>query len=171
MVPVNHVVILSVLGVAVLTDVKTGKIKNWLTLPAIALGPVVCTLAAGGHGAVLSMQAIGLMALVGMVVFSFRILGGGDLKLLVAVGALGAVPDGLVFVRNTLMFTALAGGVLALVVLMWQRRAAAAASQLARAAWLKMTLRVNCLAGIGRTKIPYSLAIATGTIVAIVWPL
>ena len=82
-----------VLIIAAVTDYRWGKIYNWLTLPAIGVG-LVFWLIAGltGHD-----QGIGasLFAFAcGLVPFGFMALrgwlGGGDAKLMAAVGALSA---------------------------------------------------------------------------------
>jgi len=148
-------------------DVRTRRIPNALTFPAAALGLIVATLAHGGQGAVTS--AAGL--LVGLTLFFplFLLggLGGGDVKLMGALGAwLGtSVMLGVAF------YTSLAGGVLAIVLIVRHGYAAQAARNL----WLLLThWRV---VGIERVdsvtletsdgpKLPYALPIATGLALA-----
>lgn len=166
--PFNQVLLIIVLLIAVVTDVKTRKIKNWLTFPAIAAGPIVLLFLSGKAGAISSLQGIGIMIAVSVVAVSFGVLAGGDIKLLVAVGSLG----GLNIIRDSLLLSALAGGILAMLFLIRHRQAAAVTKGLARAAWLKMILRVDSMEGM-RTgiKIPYSIAIAAGTVAAMLKPL
>ena len=160
----SEVMLFAVLFVAVATDVKTGKIKNWLTLPALACGPIVHLLQGGKNEAVLSLAGLGAMLVVAALLLSFRLVGGGDAKLLVAVGSLA----GIALVTNTLLYMAIAGGLMALITLILQRRTSAVAGQLARTAFLKLRLGVSIPWALpNRTKLPYSIAIATGTIVAV----
>ena len=80
-----------VLVTAAITDWKTGKIYNWLTIPAMVVGLVFWT-AAGADGALSSLGQSALSLVVGFVPFALIValggMGGGDAKLLGAVGAL-----------------------------------------------------------------------------------
>lgn len=162
---VSESVLLAVLVVSVVTDVATGKIKNWLTLPAIASGPIIHYFQ--GNDVVLSLAGIGVMILVGALLYLPGIMGAGDVKLLMAVGSLAGVD----FVRDALLFTALAGGVLALIVMIRHRIALKVTKDLARVAWMKMVLRVGVsdIPKSGR-KMPYAIAIAVGTTLAVFLP-
>ena len=159
----SQFILLAVLVVAVATDVRTGKIKNWLTFPALAAGPVIHFLEGGKHQAALSLAGMGAMILVAALLLSFRLMGGGDAKLLVAVGSLA----GWSIVLPALLFTALAGGLMAIISLVAQRKFFALIRQAAGSVWLKLGLRVKCpWVMVSRTKLPYSIAIATGTVLA-----
>jgi prepilin peptidase CpaA len=77
--------------VAATTDMKTGRIPNWLTLPVVALALLAHVIAQGTWGAIES--AAGLMLCAGVPWLAFRVsggkaIGGGDVKLF---GALGAI--------------------------------------------------------------------------------
>lgn len=161
---ISKIVLLVVLAVAVYTDIRIGKIKNWLTLPAIVIGPILHFVQAGRVSALSSVEAIGVMILVCIVLVLFRAIGGGDIKLLVAVGSLA----GMSLVWTTLLYTALAGGVLALVYLVIRRRAVDVTKQVATEAMTSVLLKakpvIGCNSGI---KVPYSIAIAAGTLAAL----
>lgn len=81
---------LGVSGIAAFTDLRTGRIPNWLTLPAALLG-LGFHLASAGWGG-LAWSFVGLLAS-GLVpaglyrVTRGRGLGGGDVKLFSALGA------------------------------------------------------------------------------------
>jgi len=102
--------------VASVSDVRTRRIPNLLTLPAIAAGLVANTVVGGFSG--LGMSAAGILT-AGLVVGGFcwfRAMGFGDLKLCAAVGAwIG--PSALLF---ALLITAMAGGVMAIVYAVWK---------------------------------------------------
>ncbi|MFM8747107.1 MAG: prepilin peptidase [Aestuariivirga sp.] len=97
-------------------DAMTMRIPNWLTgLIALAFFPLAI---GSGLGAWLIGQhmAVGAaLLLLGFVLFSFGFIGGGDAKLLAAAGLWFGYPSVLPFV----MYTALAGGVLAIVIGLW----------------------------------------------------
>jgi len=86
--------------IAATTDVRTGLVPNWLTLPAAGLGVLLAILAglihpdAGGRFGPLSGSLLGLLAgfLPCLVFFIFGLIGGGDVKLMAAVGAISASP-------------------------------------------------------------------------------
>lgn len=162
----NEVALLGILAVAVATDVRTGKIRNWLTFPALASGPIINFLIGGKSQAALSFAGMGAMILVAALLLTFRLVGGGDAKLLVAVGSLA----GWTLVVPALLFTAVAGGMMAIIALLAQRKVFALFGQFARMIWLRMGLRVgSSWQSVTRTKLPYSVAIAAGTILAMFW--
>ena len=73
------------------TDWRSRRIPNWLTIPALALGVAVHGLAAGGPGVLESLKGVGLALAVLLPLVLLGALGGGDWKLLGALGAfLGA---------------------------------------------------------------------------------
>src|SRR6476646_6105704 len=95
----SDVVLLAGLSWAVVTDVRSRRISNRLTYPLMALGLAANGLAGGWGGA--RDSALGWL---------LGAIGAGDLKLLAAIGAL----KGPEFVLHAAVYTALAGGVLAL---------------------------------------------------------
>lgn len=124
------------LVVTAFTDLAYGLVYDWLTIPAACLGLLVHTLVDGWAGT--ERAALGLAVAVG--IFGLGVLlgglGGGDAKAMAAVGALGGYP----FILWALLYTAVIGGVIGLVVLM--------------------------RSGPGNRKsatVPYGLAIAVGT--------
>lgn len=80
--------LLALAATAALTDSRTGLIPNWLTLPSLALAPLAQLFAVGPGacgGALLGALAC---ALVPLVLFGLAAIGGGDVKLFAALGAL-----------------------------------------------------------------------------------
>lgn len=159
---VSDVLLIVVLLTAAITDIRKGKIYNILTVPAILTGIVIALFR---HEALSSIEGAGIMLAVGLVLLMFGILGGGDAKLLIAVGAL----EGAAFVVPSLLYSALAGGVLAIVVLIYQRRTKTTLQKIAINAALKVTSKSPVLLAPDRNnRLPYGIAIAAGCLVALV---
>jgi prepilin peptidase CpaA len=74
-------------AVAAWTDTRTGHIPNWLTLPVVAIAPLA-HLILGGLGP-FAHSLVGLFACAALPLFLFRkgAMGGGDVKLFAALGA------------------------------------------------------------------------------------
>ncbi len=80
----------SITAVAAFTDYRTGKIYNWLTLPALLTGLVVAMLM-GVPTMISALQGVAVACVIFLPMFFGGILGGGDVKLLMALGTvLGA---------------------------------------------------------------------------------
>jgi len=79
---------LGVAAAAAVYDWRRGEIPNWLTLPPVVLAPCVYGLAFGIEHALHSLAAAFLGGLVPYVLFRWGAMGGGDVKLF---GALGAI--------------------------------------------------------------------------------
>ncbi len=117
MITVWGVAALIVAAVACVTDVKTRRIPNVLTMSAAALALVFHTAVSGWHGALLSASGLLLGLAIFFPVFILRGMGAGDVKLL---GALGAWL-GPSLVMWTALYGAIAGGILAIVVAAFHR--------------------------------------------------
>ena len=97
-------------------DLRTKKIPNQLTLPAAVAGMVI-NLIFGGFGGLLT-SILGLTA--GFACITLWFLGGlkaGDVKLYMAVGALG----GWRYAMNAIMYSILIGGGVALVLMLMRK--------------------------------------------------
>jgi len=107
-----------ILAVAAWTDLKDRVVPNWLTLPAMGLGLVLGIYYQGWAG--LGGAGLGLLTggLIFLLPFFLGAMGGGDVKLLAAVGALG----GPFFVLKTALYACLLGGVLALGIMLISSR-------------------------------------------------
>jgi prepilin peptidase CpaA len=77
-----------ILGCAAWNDLKHHRIPNWLTLPSIIVGLLLCYFDGGIEG--LKSSAIGLTVgfTIFLIPFALGGMGGGDVKLMAAVGAL-----------------------------------------------------------------------------------
>jgi prepilin peptidase CpaA len=86
---------LSVTLVASVTDVRSGLIPNWLTLPTLLLGPLIEASFGGLRGFLLSLLGILVAGAVPLLFHRLGAMGGGDVKLFAALGGLGGPRLGL----------------------------------------------------------------------------
>lgn len=86
-IPVQLLLAATVL-IAAATDLWRREIPNWLTLGAIIAGLVVHPALTGWEGFRLSMMGFLIAAVIFLPLFALRFLGGGDVKLMGAIGAL-----------------------------------------------------------------------------------
>lgn len=165
---------------AVVTDLRSRRIPNILVLTGLVMAFSLHMLALmGGTAALAGPQwwaplagcAAGLAAL--MPLHLMRACGAGDVKLLAMVGAFVGTPA----VLTAALYTLLAGGLLS-VLFMFGRGVAAQTLTNVRVLLADWRLqarggRVAPLAPLERTavRLPYAVAIATGTAAALVWPL
>jgi len=100
------------LAMAAYTDIKTFRIPNVLVLSIGALGIVRLVLWHDPLTAIFAVAMVGLIFITGILLFSFRLVGGGDVKLLMASCLMIRYPDYFSF------FTAMAlfGAVLAITI-------------------------------------------------------
>ena len=114
------IVIIIIVGIASLIDLKTRRIPNWLTFSAAAAGLAACYLLSGWQGVFFSAKGLLVGILVFLIPFSFGGMGGGDVKLMGAIGAF----KGVHFIIITAFLVAIWGGVLALAALFWKKKSA-----------------------------------------------
>lgn len=161
-------------AICVVTDVRFGKIFNVVTLPAAIIG-LILNIVFGGLGGPaergLVASLCGFATGFGVFLLSSafgRILGGGDIKLLMALGAIQG-PSTLLL---TIIYTALAGGVMAIVVMLWRRDFMAGIRRLLSGLTLRVVARVPI--DVSETKstarLPYAIPIAVGCLIAVFAP-
>jgi prepilin peptidase CpaA len=103
---------------AAVSDVRSRNIPNWLTLGGIATGLALHAFLTGWAGLKFSAAGFGLAALIFLPLFALRFLGGGDVKLMAAVGALAGLQNLIaIFIVDTIL-----GGVAALVLIVVKGR-------------------------------------------------
>jgi len=159
-----------VLLVAAVTDVRTGKVYNWLTLPSMGIG-ILLAVALGAYqggqlmaldrfgDSVLAMFA-GLLAL-GLVCGAGG-MGWGDVKLL---GAFGAICASWQCVVSALIYSFVIAAAMAIVVMIRHRLVKRTFARLFGAA-VMATAKVKPEIPDDSPRIPYALALAIGGIVA-----
>jgi prepilin peptidase CpaA len=146
--------LLAWLGICVWLDLKTRRLPNALTVAGLVAALLLQAFVPPGDGllhpvrpgsvgVLRALLAAAGMLIVALILWRLKLFGAGDAKMLVAIAALvgthGAAP--------VLLLTLCAGGVLALAVLVWHRTGGHAPA-----------------AGSGSFRLPYSVAIMSGTL-------
>jgi prepilin peptidase CpaA len=112
--PVTTVCVIAIALVACVWDVKSARIPNWLTFTAAVAAVVFHALAPQGHGLGAAVGGLLLGLAIFFPLFALRAMGAGDIKLLAALGAW----IGWSQVFWVAMYASVAGGVLAIVVML-----------------------------------------------------
>jgi prepilin peptidase CpaA len=158
------------LAISVVTDVRERLIYNVVTLPAMVLALAVRGLMAGfrvENGLLSGLVGLAAGGLVFYVMFLFGGMGGGDVKLMAAVGAALGFP----VVLYAVAFTALVGGLLAVLVMLWEGSLVETFANMGKK--LAHALRIKRIEGEPPPPkyIPYGVAIAIGSVWAVAWDL
>jgi prepilin peptidase CpaA len=146
------------------TDWRSRRIHNWLTVPALLLGIAANSLALGWSGAKEALLGAGLGLGLLLPFVLVRSLGGGDWKL---IGALGAFlgPPRLIAV---LVATILVAGAMALVLVVWKRRVGQTLRNVGRMLAALFTLHLPgpevSLDNPESLKVPFGVAVAVAVV-------
>jgi prepilin peptidase CpaA len=164
----QDIVLAVMLLFCLLTDLRERKIYNVVILPVLFFGLAFNLFTDGWSGLVHSLAGclIGLGILI--IPFAFGGMGAGDVKLLAVIGAV----KGPVFILYTALGMAIAGGIIALGVLIYQRQLVSLALRLIGGLNLLVGTRFQVVAfDLNRKKImfPYGLAIVAGAAGAFWW--
>jgi prepilin peptidase CpaA len=154
---ITHYIAALVATIAMVTDIRSRRVPNWLTGGSVLLGLLLHGRSSGLDGLAMAIFGTCLGLSVLFPFYLLRVMGAGDVKLLAGLGALVG-PRMLV---SIVIFSALAGGVIA-------------AIMLARRGRLLLTLRSMFLrqspTGLSGVTAPYAVAIAAGTYLSLVLP-
>jgi prepilin peptidase CpaA len=110
--------VVALVSTGAVTDLRTRRIPNALTFGGAASGLLANLATHQQRGIWVSLAGWALGTALLLIPFMLRMMGGGDVKLLAAVGAWG----GPVLVLNTLLIGAIAGSVMAIVVIVVEGR-------------------------------------------------
>ncbi|MHB8171482.1 MAG: A24 family peptidase [Thermincolia bacterium] len=152
---------------ALYTDIKSRKIYNAVLVPAIILGLGINIYYGGWDGLLFSGMGLMLGLLVFIFPFVFGGLGAGDVKLLAAIGAI----KGPLFVWQVALGSAFAGGLIALIILVKQKRFLSSMKNIWMSIYtLVLAKDARSLKTLDQAEyheaFPYGVAIAVGTLAA-----
>lgn len=165
----STVLICTLVGVAIFTDLRWRRIPNILTFSAFGIAMIVRAAIQGWSGLGLALAGAVLAPLLLLLVHGGRGLGMGDLKLAVAIGAIA----GPVMAVTMMLLSAVVGGIQAIVIM---ARAGGLLSQLVNTLLIglpfrKKTIKQDIPAETQPSKantMPYGLAIGIGSLLTLV---
>jgi prepilin peptidase CpaA len=113
----SNYLLLILLIICVITDLRERKIYNAVLLPCLLIAWILHTVMGGIHGLLDAMlgAVVGLAIL--LIPFLLGGMGAGDVKLLAVIGAI----KGIGFVLTASVYMALAGGIMAIFVLLFRK--------------------------------------------------
>jgi prepilin peptidase CpaA len=118
MIPWSYQVLLVILVIlAAGFDIRYRRIPNWLVFIGMLLGLAMNLFLFGWAGLQLSLIGVGLAFLIYFPMFVLRGMGAGDVKLMMAIGALVGPANWLAI----FFFTGILGGLLAIGILLWRK--------------------------------------------------
>ncbi len=104
---------------AVYNDIRSFKIKNLVTYPAVVLGIFINTYLYGIEGFKDTIIAVFIPIIVLFIFFALRMLGAGDIKLYCAIGAI----MGWKFIVACLAYSFIFGGFISVIILLLRKNA------------------------------------------------
>jgi prepilin peptidase CpaA len=149
-------------AIAACIDLRTRRVPNWLTLSTLGLALALVSLQGVASLERALLVVLGAL-LLGILLHASGLLGGGDVKLLIAIAALVGFPNCVALV----LYTAVAGGVLAIGVSVVQRRlpeVMAKTNSALTAMWISKRVAIDRATGAASAndRLPYAVAIAAG---------
>lgn len=160
---------LAAVSMAAALDIHKRIIPNWLTLPLWPLGLILGAWVSGIEGFTAAVSACLLGLSVGVVFWLLGWFGGGDAKLVAAIGAIVGIHHIAVF----LTAIAVAGGVTSVLVLLWQGGAGKAWQRWKATFYTSLAGRKLNYIGPDsqelQIRFPYAVPIAIGCLMAIGW--
>ena len=162
------VILVIVLLISLITDLKSRKILNILTLPAVLFAFSYYLYTAGFEGLLLSGKGflVGLCLLI--IPYLLGGMGAGDVKLMAAIGAL----MGTNFVFYSFIYTALIGGIIGLfIIIKTNGFMNTIKSFVYNVLFFRSSLGSLLIDGNKESRIafPYGVAIALGTFCSLLW--
>ena len=109
-----QMVLAGLTAIAAVSDLRWRMIPNWLVLGGLILGFGLNVYLFGWSGLLRSSLGFGLAAVVYLPLFALRAMGGGDVKLMAAVGSIAGASHWF----TIFLFTSILGGILALLLIM-----------------------------------------------------
>ncbi len=159
-----------VLVVAAVTDVISGKVYNWLTYPAMVAGiiwSVILNWTGGGAQAALPGLGESLIAMIAgivgfAIIFAAGGMGGGDVKLM---GAVGAITASMQCVLATAFYAFIIAAIIAIIVMFKRKLVKQTITRLFNAL-LFFSARIKTELPTDSPRIPFALAICIGGLLA-----
>jgi prepilin peptidase CpaA len=163
----SWIVLAVVLVLAAVCDLRWGSVYNWLTYPAIVVGLALgaaAGAAAGDWKDGLTNHVLGFGFAFGVLFVAYLMggMGGGDVKLMAAVGAILGWPGAL----HAVFYSFLVGAAVGLVMMVWRGQTWSALRRL----WLAIrilplpTARMDEAVPTSTFRVPFGFAVCLGTL-------
>lgn len=162
-------ILLPVCAAACYTDLRHRIISNKLTIPLILVAPALWGALAGWLGVKASLIGILLGLLLLIIPYMLGGMGGGDVKLLMALGGIG----GPAFVFSVFIYMSIAGGIIALVMLVQKRVLTSTLKNISTSIWWLAATGGSVQLDMAPTKLtmPYAFCITAGVVASLAYPL
>ncbi|CEG28322.1 A24 family peptidase [Bacillus sp. B-jedd] len=160
----ENILLLILLLICTVTDIKSRKILNIVTFPAIIIGFLLYLFTNGYEGFLFSGKGflVGLGVL--FIPFAMGGIGAGDVKLMAAIGTM----KGAFFVFYAFLYAAIVGGLIALFILIWRRDVKGFFARIINSLLLLSFNKSKESIQVSKTDLaptfPYGVAIAVGTV-------
>lgn len=115
----EYVGVFILLGAAFLTDLKSMKIPNVLTISGVVAGLLWHFLDEGWAGALFALRGAAIGFVLMLVLYWFRAIGGGDVKLFAGIGAW----TGAQMTLHIIVYSILCAGLIGVIILILRREA------------------------------------------------
>ncbi|MBM3793190.1 MAG: hypothetical protein FJW31_03795 [Acidobacteria bacterium] len=116
--PALQAILVAVAMAAAVTDLRSRRIPNWLTVSAVVAAFAVRAALSGWTGVLAAAMGFALAMAIYAALFALRVMGGGDVKLMAALGAIAGPANWLVI----FFITSLIGGPIVLVTVLLRGR-------------------------------------------------
>jgi prepilin peptidase CpaA len=152
---------------AFVTDIKSMKIPNKLTIPAILCGMTYHLIVTGWSGAMFAAKGLVAGFSILLVMYWVGAVGAGDVKLFGGIGAW----TGIIFTVQTLLYSVLFAGLIGILILLWRKDILSHLRQLVSGIGNLLLLKDTGLLKNRREQIrfPFMLAVVPGIICAYVY--
>jgi len=162
---ISDLFLILLLVISAYTDLRKRKILNFITFPAIVIGLILNLIFGGWDGLLNGCLGFLIGFTVFFLLYVFGGMGGGDVKLMGAIGAIKGFP----FIIDAMFLSIFCGGILAVIVII---RKGAVWISLKRIFRLIVTilipgLKTEHVKKEDTYKIPYGFCIALGTFIAL----
>ncbi|RDW21723.1 A24 family peptidase [Oceanobacillus chungangensis] len=105
------------LVIAFMTDVKYQKLPNWLTAGGMLIGIVYHLITSGVEGLLFSFLGLLVAGGIFLILYVFKALGAGDVKLFAAIGSM----IGIQLVLYMMMYSIVFAGLIAIIILLFTK--------------------------------------------------
>ena len=160
----ENILLLITLLVCLITDLKYMKIYNFILIPALIIGVLLNFYYHGRQGLFDSFMGFTLGFIILIIPFIFGGIGAGDVKLLAVIGAI----KGPSFIYYAALAMGVAGGIISIVALIYQKRLIIALKKIREGFWLMVLTRFKVISfnfDYNAKKFPYGVAITTGAFI------